>query len=263
MGLKICSIASGSTGNCVFIASDTTKILIDLGVSTLRVDKSLAVLGESSRDLSVVVTHSHSDHIKDLGNFIKKHDSCVYCPYESSGAIKSKYNYDRKNLVELSGGDFFVGDITVSPFPVSHDVPCFGYSFYNKGKKISVCTDLGHISKSTLESISDSDLVMIESNHDIDMLNQNDKYSPWLKSRILSNKGHLSNEASADAILSLSNCGVKQFILAHLSRENNYAELAFNTVRDKLKGSGIIEGRDVFVEVAAPDKLSSLFEVTL
>lgn len=257
----MCVLGSGSSGNCIFVASETTKILVDLGLPALRVEKCLRALGSSADSVSVLITHCHSDHISGIDTFCRRHkDAAVYCHSDCLGSLWQKLGESRKKLVS-SDGDFFVGDITVSPFRVSHDVPCVGYSLLSGGKKATIATDIGKVTRKMLDSVSDSDLIIIESNHDETLLRNNASYSPFLKNRILSDKGHLSNGACAECVAYLACRGVKQIVLAHLSRENNYPELAFETCKNYLFSRGLCEGKDVRLEVAYADRMSSLFEI--
>lgn len=257
MGLKICTIASGSTGNCTYISTEETTILVDEGIPVTRVEKCLKVLGRGV-NLAVAVTHSHSDHISNVPVFARRNNAEVYCHYAAARAVKDKGNYALGQPIEFSDEDFIVGDVIVSPFRVSHDVPCVGFVFSHKAKRIAVATDIGHLGGAVLGKLSGCDVVLIESNHDEGLLRANRQYSPWLKSRILSDSGHLSNNACAEACVKLAATGVKQFILGHLSQENNYPELAFNTVSGALESAGFTE---VGVEVARFDKMGSLFEI--
>lgn len=260
MSLRICSLASGSSGNSIYIASDTTKILVDIGVSVKRIETSLNMLKTNGKVDGVLVTHAHSDHISGLPTYINKFDAEVYCHYQARDTISRK-GVNEKRIIEFGEGDFFVGDITVSPFKVSHDVPCVGFSFYNKGKKISIATDLGFIGNGIIKNLEDSDLVLLEANHDENLVKINTNYSSWLKSRILSEKGHLSNFACGEAVVKLARAGVKDIILGHLSKENNYPELAFNTVSKMLEENDYIEGEHIKLEVARFDRMSSLYEI--
>ena len=257
--MKVCVLGSGSAGNCIFVSANGTKILIDLGLSALRVEKSLRVLGGSADNITVLVTHCHIDHTGGLETFCRRHPSTkVYCHNDCVASVCNKSRVDK--IVSISG-DFFVGAITVSPFKVSHDVPCVGYALLCGGKKVTIATDIGKMTDSILSTFCDSDLIILESNHDENLLMNNDIYPLALKKRILSDKGHLSNRVCADCVKTLALSGVRQFILAHLSKENNYPELAFETTKEKLLEIGLCEG-DVFIfEVASQDKMSSLFEI--
>jgi phosphoribosyl 1,2-cyclic phosphodiesterase len=259
--MKVCVLGSGSSGNCIFISGRKTKILVDLGLSPLRVEKSLRALGETTEGISVIVTHAHSDHVSGIEKFCQKHAGVkVYCHADCYEGVSCKIGSAKDKLCAVSG-DFFVEEVTVTPIRVSHDVPCVGYSFLCEGKKITVATDIGKMSSEMFESMSDSDLVVIESNHDETLLLNNDAYSYPLKRRILSDKGHLSNASCAECVAKLARLGVKQFVLAHLSRENNYPELAFETTKEKLLCCGLCEGEHFTLEIAEQDRMSSLFEI--
>jgi phosphoribosyl 1,2-cyclic phosphodiesterase len=256
MGLRICSLSSGSAGNCIFVASEKTRLLIDSGIPLARVEKSLRVLDCPCGDVSVLVTHAHSDHICGVGALVRKYDAAVYSHYLCGGG-----GFGARRFCEFGDGDFYVGDLLVSPFRVSHDVPTVGFMIHGANGKISVLTDLGYLDDRTKERVADSDIIFIEANHDEDILRANDNYAYFLKKRILSRQGHLSNADCAAAVAYFAERGVKQVILGHLSRENNYPELAFNTVSNALADGGIEEGADVKIEVAPAERMSGLYGV--
>ncbi len=261
MSLKVCVFGSGSTGNCIFVSGENSKILVDLGLPAARVEKCLKALGVTPDGITVILTHCHSDHIGGVETFLRRHpDVKLYCHEDCYESITAKLG-DAGNILVPVGGDYFIGDVTVSAFRVSHDVPCVGYSLLSAGKKVTVATDIGKVPQKLLDIFGDSDLMVLESNHDVELLNHNPSYSPFLKKRILSDKGHLSNLACAECVRYLACHGVKQVVLAHLSRENNYPELAFETCKNLLLANGIAEGRDVKLEVAYADRMSSLFEI--
>ena len=261
MSLRTCVFGSGSKGNCIYVGSQKTNMIIDVGLPATKIEKCLKVLGVNLDTVSVLITHEHSDHIKSLDKLISKYNLTVYASVKSYAGISASCDVSKGNFVWFEDGDFFVGDVAVSAFEVSHDVPCVGYRFSCYGKKMAVITDIGKITQSSLRCLTGCDLVVLESNHDCQMLNCNKKYPPYLKKRILSGKGHLSNSDCADCICTLVPQGTKQVILAHLSEENNCPELAFETVKDKLAENGYVEGKDVRVEVAYQDKISALFEI--
>ena len=216
-------------------------MLVDLGLSAARVEKCLAALGANPDEAHVVFTHAHSDHIGGAESFCRRHPGAkLYCHDDCFGSIYRKIGECRKRLNHY-GGDFYIGDVTVSPFRLSHDVPCVGYGLLSGGKKVTVATDTGVVPEAAMTALLDSDLVIIESNHD---------------------PGLLSNEACDECVYRLVCGGVRQIMLAHLSRENNYPELAFESCKDYLLARGKIEGRDFMLEVAYPDKMSSLYEIS-
>ena len=256
--MKVCVLGSGSSGNCIFVAGQSSKVLIDLGLCATRVEKTLALLGESCDNISILLTHSHHDHTSGVESFCHRHPGTqVFCHADAYEEI-CKRTHLEKNLKTFYG-DFYVGEITVSPFEVNHDVFCVGYSLLQNGKKITIATDLGVMPTALVDGICDSDLVIIESNHDERLLQANATYSPTLKRRILSKCGHLSNSACADTVEKLVKAGVRRFILAHLSKENNYPELAYQTTRDRLLALGLMEGEHYEMEIARQDKPTSLF----
>ena len=256
MGLKVCCLGSGSSGNCIYVASASTVILIDQGLPVKRVDGCLKALSAPAVP-SVIVTHSHADHICQIPAFVRKHGAAVYCATTDAYLELARRGVPANRLIRTEG-DFIVGDITVSPFAVSHDVPCVGYGLYSGGCKVSVATDLGRAPERVLDGMTDSDLVVLECNHDEELVLGNAKYTAALKRRILSAKGHLSNAACGRAAVYLAEHGVRQIILAHLSKENNYPELAESAVREALAGAGC--GR-VRLEVAPPDRMTGLYEI--
>ncbi|MBE5732184.1 MAG: MBL fold metallo-hydrolase [Clostridiales bacterium] len=261
MGLKICVLGSGSKGNCTCVWSEKTALLIDVGLSLSRIEKCLSLFGIDPYSITILLTHTHTDHVSGLEKFVKKYNNEVYVQDVSYYTLFDKCNIYTGNVCRFTGSEFFVGDITVVPEKLSHDVPCVGYSLVCNGKKISFATDTGKLTDRTVTRFSDADLVVLESNHDEDMLRNSTKYSAFLKQRILSDRGHLSNATASDCAVKLAMSGVRQFILAHLSQENNIPELAFATVRDKLSQHGYIEGKDVCIEVALQERMSGLFEI--
>ena len=170
-------------------------------------------------------------------------------------------NFNINLKIEFDDNDFFVGDFTISNFSLSHDANyCVGYSIYANGAKMSIATDLGVCPKHIVEKLKGSNLVILEANHDENLLSNNPKY-PWtLKKRILSNKGHLSNRASADIISQLVG-GTSQIVLGHLSEENNSPSLAYSQIKTFLAQKGIVEGTNIFIDVATQNKIGNVFEI--
>lgn len=262
MSLKVCVLGSGSTGNCIFVRSESTTVLVDLGIPVTRVEKCLKAFGVDPDDVNIVLTHAHADHIGGAEKYCHRHPATgLFCHDDCYGSIYRRIGECRHRLTHY-GSDFYVGDITVSPFRLSHDVPCVGYGLLSGGKKVAVATDTGVMPEKALSQIFDSDLAIIESNHDPALLCANASYSPFLKQRILSSEGHLSNAACDECVLKLVDHGVKKIILAHLSRENNYPELAFENCKNYLLSNGKTEGKDFELEVALPDAMSGLYEIS-
>ncbi|MCH5164864.1 MAG: MBL fold metallo-hydrolase [Clostridiales bacterium] len=255
MSLRICSLASGSKGNCCYISDGNTHILIDLGISATRVEKCLKVLGVDADNVNVLVTHCHSDHIGGLKIFCKNHCGVpVLCQKECTFAVKNAVGI----IPQTAERTYSVGTLCVSALPVSHDVPCFGYIVSNGEKKVAVVTDVGALDPPGLSALSGCDIVMLEANHDIDRLQANPRYTAMLKARIRSRHGHLSNADCAAACAYLASNGVKNFILAHLSEENNTPEIAIGEVQSAIKDAGIFDAR---VVAAGQNSMTGLFEV--
>ena len=262
MSITIAPLFSGSSGNSIFIKTDKTKILIDAGKTCKKIETELAKIGESIADLDgILVTHEHSDHIKGLEIITKKYDVPVYascgtwqCMAEKLTAIKDC------NIREITTEDFYINDICVQPFDISHDAAQpFGYALDDGEKKISVLTDLGRCTKSIVDTVGDSSIVLLEANHDVDMLSAG-KYPYYLKRRILSASGHLSNEACAEVAVALARNGVRGILLGHLSINNNAPSLAYQTVVGRLLSEGIETGKHIAVAVAKREEYTGVFK---
>ena len=255
MGLRICSLASGSKGNCCYVSDGRTDILIDLGISALRAEKCLSVLGVDADGVNVLVTHSHTDHVGGLKIFCKRHVGArIHCQKESANAVE--YYSGVEPCVEERA--FRVGTLSVTAVPASHDVPCFGYVISDGSKRVAVMTDVGTLNPEQLALFAACDIVILEANHDIAKLYANPRYTRVLKARISSRYGHLSNADCAAACAYLAGNGVRNFILAHLSEENNEPDLAVNEVVNGIVKAGVTDAR---VIAAGQYAMTGLFEV--
>ena len=262
--LSITPIASGSKGNCTLVQTENTNILIDIGIPLFYAEASLKKLGVGPNKIDAVfVTHEHTDHIGGVQAFAVKYDTPVYTHENAASRIAKKLcKVAARKFAEFYDNDFFIGDLTVSPFALSHDAPCTGYSFSRSRAKISMLTDAGVLSDTLLRRIADSDIVLIEANHDVDMLKASKTYPAALKKRILSMYGHLSNADSGAAAAKLALGGVtRKFILAHLSQENNYPELALSSVGSVLSSYNIKAGSDIMLSVAEQYKIGQPISV--
>ena len=262
MCIRVCVLGSGSKGNCIYVGFDKTHILIDAGLPIRRIERFVAAMGIAPSALSVLITHSHRDHIGSLDALTEKYSPAVYISEKSRGLMPECRNGAEDSRIYFGDEDFFVGQFTVSPFAVSHDVPCVGYTLTAAGKSVSVATDIGRMTDKVLRSLAGSALVVLESNHDTEMLRRNVRYSQFLKKRILSDRGHLSNIECAKTVCLLAAAGTKQVVLAHLSEENNCPELAFETTRSMLERRGYVEGKDIKVDVAEQNAISAMFEIS-
>jgi phosphoribosyl 1,2-cyclic phosphodiesterase len=260
--MRLYSIASGSSGNCIYVGSQNTNLLVDAGISAKRIEYGLSDIDIRPDTIQgILITHEHSDHIAGLGILARKYHIPVYATYETARAIQQirslgdipqeLYNYIRPNEA------FCINDISVEPFSTSHDASdpvC--YTMQSEGQKIGIATDLGKYDDYIVSKLEDSELLFIEANHDVNMLMVG-KYPYYLKQRILGDRGHLSNDTSADLISRLIHPGLQYIMLAHLSKENNYEELAYETVCCELMSRGSSFSAEK-VTVAHRDKPSSM-----
>lgn len=251
--MDFCNLASGSKGNCTYVATKNTKLLIDDGLNLRELSERARL---SNIDLSqinaILVTHEHSDHISGLTSLVSKYHIPIYCHAKSKGYLKDKaLAYTIDNDMDKP---YEIGDIQINPFRLPHDSSYnLGYKLSDGRHSIAIATDLGCMNDGILNNLQGNDLVMLESNHDIDMLLQG-RYSFVLKQRILSKNGHLSNKDCADTVLKLIESGTKHIVLAHLSQDNNTPELAFECTSKALETHNIKEGVDAFVDIAMQSK---------
>ncbi len=251
--MRAVNLSSGSDGNLTYIESDNAKILVDIGLSCKEVEKRLSLLNLTGKDIDAIfITHEHNDHIKGLDVFASKFGTKIFAHIDGWPAIDAKLTrVSKEQKWSFTSRPFTFKDLKITSFKLPHDSACcIGYAFESENKKISILTDCGKLDNQILEIISASQLAYLESNHNIKMLKENPNYSPLLKRRILSNFGHLSNDACAAAIKYLVKTGVKQIVLSHLSRENNSPEVAYCDVTNYLKDFGIIEGVNIKIDVA-------------
>jgi len=259
--IKFCSLFSGSSGNSLYIEANGTKILIDAGLSGKRIIHALNSIGEQPSEISaVLVTHEHSDHIRGVGILSRKFNIPVYAnekTWDAMGTQIGPINADNMRCF-TTGKEFEIGNLCIKPFPIPHDASePVGFNFFAENKKVTTATDIGHITKEVLESLIGSDLVLLESNHDIEMLKVGPY--PWpLKRRILGDRGHLSNEMAGKVAVHMAQRGTRKFLLGHLSKENNFPELAYQTVYNALSEQKIKVGSDVTLEVAMRDYTGSV-----
>ena len=235
--MRLCSIASGSSGNCIYVGGKKTHVLVDAGISCKRIEEGLRKAELTGKDISALfITHEHSDHIQGLGVLARKFGIPMYATKGTiEGILQGSKSLGKVNdelFHEIhTDEDMQVGDLTVHPFRISHDAkePC-GYRFECDGSKAAVATDMGTFNPYIVENLKGLDAILLEANHDIRML-QAGPYTYALKQRILSDRGHLSNENSGLLINKILHEDLKYILLGHLSRENNMPELAYETVK--------------------------------
>lgn len=258
--MRVCSLFSGSSGNCIYVGNDNTHLLIDAGLSGKRILASLDEIGVDPSTLDgILVTHEHSDHIKGVGILSRKLDIPVYATTKTWEAMENKVGkMSAKNMRDIEPGmDFYIKDMDVSPVGTPHDAadPVF-YSIMNNGRKMSVCTDLGYVTKTVFTAISDSDALLLEANHDLDML-RSGRYPEQLKRRIAGRSGHLSNETCGKCLSHLAGT-IRQVLLGHLSQENNTEQKAMSTIKQILTDNGISES-DMSVDVLHREVRSHIY----
>jgi phosphoribosyl 1,2-cyclic phosphodiesterase len=262
--IKVCSLFSGSSGNCIFVSYNETSVLIDAGVSGKRIEEALKGIGESFDTIKgIFITHEHSDHINGAGIIARRYKIPIYANPVTWKAMRpfiGKILPEYIRQIDV-GEDFLLGDIGIRSFPIPHDAACpVGYNLFIEGKKLTIATDIGHMSSELMANLEKSDMVLLESNHDIEML-RTGRY-PWpLKQRILGDNGHLCNDMAGKVVANLAENGTKTFLLGHLSQENNFPELAYKTVCNALLERSINPVEDVYLEVALRDRASKVLYI--
>ncbi|RJX37030.1 MBL fold metallo-hydrolase [Paenibacillus pinisoli] len=249
MGLRFTVLASGSTGNATIVQSSEKTVLVDAGLSMKKLDELMRERGIAGHDLDALfVTHEHSDHIKGLGAFARKYELPIYANELTWGAMERHVGTIavEKRVIMETGEALDFGSLRVQSYPISHDAAePVGYCFEENGEKLSLATDLGYVSEKVRTQIIDSDVLVLESNHDTEMLRMG-RY-PWnIKRRILSDVGHLSNVAAGEALIELMTDRTKRVYLAHLSLDHNQMDLAMLTVNSILENHGIFYKQDEF-----------------
>lgn len=238
--MQLYSIASGSSGNCIYVGSQNAGVLVDVGISMKRVREGLALEGLSLENMdAILITHEHMDHINGLGPILRKVPIPVYATKQTIDAIWNKGNMNRIDLGlfhEINPEEEFqISDMKIMPISVSHDAAnpvC--YAIESNQKKVGIATDTGCYTERMIEYLKGCHTLLLEANHDINLL-QVGSYPYALKMRVLSDKGHLSNDASARFLQELLHPKLQYILLGHLSEENNFPELAFRTVEYELE----------------------------
>ncbi len=262
--IKMCSLRSSSKGNATIVYSETTKILVDCGISGKTLCDAMCQAGLNPEEIdAMLITHEHSDHTKGVGVVARKYNIPVFATYGTWCAMQ-------KAVGEIPDGcrrvfdkqiSFKIDDITVRAFDIPHDAAePVGYSFECDGYKAAVATDIGIMSDELLKNIKGCHIVLLESNYDLFMLEAG-TYPYELKCRIKGDKGHLCNEDAALTARDLVKSGAKKIILGHISPENNYPDLAYETTKLCLASNGIMVGKDVELYVAKKDGIVTTDEV--
>lgn len=257
------SLYSGSSGNSLFVETSNTKILIDAGESTKKITEALSHLHVDVSDINAIfVTHEHTDHTKGLATLSKKYQIPVFANQETWNAMPSQADKipEEMKFCYTPNQEMKFEDLSILPFSIPHDAanPC-GFNIHNGKRKLSIATDLGHMDNRILDTLKDSSFLLLESNYDPEILKLS-KYPYLLKERIKGPNGHLSNSTAGKTISALINKNLKSVMLGHLSKENNFPELAYQTVLNELMDANI-DTNTISINVANrsnPTKLINL-----
>ena len=265
--LELCSIASGSSGNCICVGSDSTHILVDAGISGKRIENGLNEIELKTSEMQgILVTHEHIDHIAGLGVLARRYGIPIYA---TQGTIEAVLCSKSVGKIEESlfqairpGEDFHIGDLHIHPIAISHDAADpVAYKVNHADKSVAVVTDLGTYTQKIVDELQGLDALLLEANHDIKML-QMGGYPYPLKQRILGDRGHLSNERSGQLLCELLHDHFGTVVLGHLSKENNYEKLAYEAVRlEVTMGDNPYKAEDFPMFVAKRDTVSDIIRV--
>ena len=252
------TLYSGSSGNCGLVQCGQKYLLIDMGKSCRITLNALKELGLALSDLEgILVTHEHSDHIKGLQVFLKNHPVPLYAGADTLDALDAMGVLPAGLETQaVEGRTLDVGGFEVTAFPTSHDVPCCGYRIHTPdGRVMAIATDLGQLTTPVHQNLSGADLVALEANYDPYSL-RNGPYPYYLKQRIASARGHLSNDECAAKILELLQEGCTRFALCHLSQENNTPDLALGTVFRTLAMAGCTPEKGTIIQAQKRSQIS-------
>lgn len=259
--MRLTSIASGSSGNCVYVGSNQAHILVDTGISRKRVECGLNELDIACDDIdAILITHEHIDHICGLGVMARKHHIPIYTTQKTWETMIrcNKIGKVEEELFKVVIPDepFQIEDMTINATSIWHDaVDPVCYSIECEQSKVSIATDLGDYNDHILHKLKDSNALFIEANHDVKMLEVG-PYPYHLKQRILGQNGHLSNDRAGSLICDLMSEGLQHIFLGHLSKDNNFEELAYETVKQEIMKHK--EGPEIQLQVARRDFNSDL-----
>ncbi len=265
--MRLCSIASGSSGNCIYVGSEATHLLVDAGVSGKRTENGLNHLGITGKELDgILITHEHADHISGLGVMARKYGVPIYA---TRGTIEAIRNCGTIGRIEDSlfrevyeDTKLIIKDLTVNPMKISHDAAQpVAYRIAYGSRRVGICTDLGVYNDYTVECLKGMDALLIEANHDVNML-QVGPYPYYLKQRILGDRGHLSNENSGRLLSRILHDNLQTILLGHLSKENNLPELAYEAVRMEITmGDNPYHANDFRLQVAGRSEMSPVINI--
>ena len=265
--IKFLCLGSGSSGNCYYLKTEKSSILIDAGLPIRNIKKTLRDYGFSLETIDgILITHDHADHIKSVGALANDWGKPVYATERVHIGINNNYCTTSK-VTEPSrrylykGETMQIGDLLITPFEVSHDSSdCVGYRIQQGDLTFCLATDVGEVTPAVAEAIGQANYLVLEANHDEEMLQQG-PYPNYLKGRIRSSRGHLSNRQCADALVTYATASLRHVWLCHLSEENNHPELARKTVEVVLRNYGIVAGSDFALDILNRQTPTGTFEL--
>lgn len=265
--MELCSIASGSSGNCIMVGANNCHLIVDAGISGKRIEQGLNALGHKTAEMQgVLVTHEHIDHISGLGVIARRYGLPIYATEGTKEAILNTKTVGKidESLFHVICPDekFCIGELEIEPVRISHDAADpVAYIVRDGEKAAGVITDLGKYDEYIIHKMQGLHILLLEANHDVNML-QLGPYPYPLKQRILGDRGHLSNELSGQLLGKVLHDGFEAVVLGHLSKENNLAELAYETVRLEITlGDNPYKGNDFPIQVANRDCISELITI--
>lgn len=263
--LTFCNLYSGSGGNATYIGTEKDAVLVDCGMSGKMIEQALAAARlDPARIRAILITHEHSDHIKGVGVLSRRWGVPVAATPATLAAMEKCLEGvpDARRLALDAGESFFVGSLECVSFAAPHDAAGpVGYRVFSRDGSAACATDMGYFSAEAEAALCGANVVLLESNHDPDLLQANPNYPASLKTRILGRKGHLSNEAGAAAAVKLLASGTQHLLLGHLSRENNRPRLAYTTAGEALAKTGAREGEDFTLHVASQDGPVRVYQI--
>ena len=262
---RFCTLFSGSSGNAAYLSTEEGAILIDCGMSGRQTMDAMCAAELDPQEIrAILITHEHSDHVKGAGILARKLNIPIYATEGTWLGMEASVGQvpDEHRIVINAGESFFLDELEIVPFSIPHDAnDPVGYRIYTPKTSVAVATDLGYFADAVRDAVMGAEVVLLESNHDPKMLEENPHYPMHLKRRILGRKGHLSNAAGAEAAVALWQGGTRHLLLGHLSSENNTPHLAYRTVHAALCAAGAEIGRDVTLNVAGRYQVSHLYTV--